>query len=146
MSQGGGVATWREGGTSARLCGVLVRMLRWLAVALRSAACWPAVKKHKCSSRQGSRASAGRNAACLLTLLAVARGGAICCWFAVSFCVQVARGNKSRLMGQGGGCFLLNQPFFFPNQGMWRERGRGTEYIHIFKCLHRDTFMQGFDL
>lgn len=60
--------------------------------------------------------------------------------------MQVARGNKSRLMGQGGGCFLLNQPFFFPNQGIRRERGQGTEYIDIFNCLHRDTFMQGFGL
>lgn len=66
------MAAWREGGTSARLYGVRVRMLSWLMVALRLAACWPAVRKHKCSSRQGSQVSAGRNAASLSTLLAVA--------------------------------------------------------------------------
>lgn len=37
-------------------------------------------------------------------------------WFAVSFCVLVAWGNKSGLMGQGGGCFLLNWLFFFQTQ------------------------------
>lgn len=59
-------------------------------------------------------------------LLAVPQG-VIWYWFAVSFCAQVARGNKSRLMGQGGGCFLLNQPFFFPNPGTRREREQGNE-------------------
>lgn len=69
---------------------------------------------------------------------ACSRSGVICCWFAVSFCVQVAGGNKSRLMGQGGGFFLLKWPFFFPKPGARRERGWSNEYI--FKCLYKDVF------
>lgn len=48
-------------------------------------------------------------------------------WFAVSFCVLVAWGTKSRLMGQGGGCFLLNCLFFFPNPDPRGEREQGNE-------------------
>lgn len=60
-------------------------------------------------------------------------------WFAVSFCVQVARGNKSRLMGQGGGCFLLNQPFFFPNQGIRREREDEALSIYLYSNAFTGT-------
>lgn len=49
-------------------------------------------------------------------------------------CVQVARGNKSRLIEQGGEDFLLNQPFFFPNPSTMRKQNAGQK-IYFYMCM-----------
>lgn len=92
---------------------------------LHLSACWPANKEHKCLTLVGLGFSR-KKCRPPIPLPAVAQR-MIHNWFAVSFCVLVAWGTKSRLMGQGGGCFLLNGLFFFPNPDTSREREQGNE-------------------
>lgn len=109
---------------------------------LHLSVCWPANKKHKCLVLVGLGFS--RKKSCPPIPLLAAAQRMIRTWFAVSFCVLVVWGNKSGLMGQGRGHFLLNWLFFFPNPDTRRERENKVMNKYIYSDVFtRTSFSAG---